>query len=100
MTRFEIRKTTTEIPYDRRDEIEMGITFQDYDGDELVEAFDTKHEALETFKKYESIVEEISGEDGTYYLITEFFVTEDRYDDNGEYIASDEIWAFSKMPEF
>lgn len=100
MTRFEIRKTTAEIPYDRRDEIVRGITFEDYNGDELVEAFDTKREALEAFEKYESIVEEMSGEDGAYYSITEFFVTEDRYDDNGEYIACVEIWAFSKMPEF
>jgi hypothetical protein len=42
----------------------------------------------------------LSGHDGKrYYLVTEYMVEENDYDDEGEWCGGGDDWAFSKMPD-
>lgn len=97
ITKFELKKATREIPYKNKKEIVEGCT-TNYDGDiwpVVINSFDTKDEALEELKKYKSEAEYFSAA-VSYYDITEYYVEEIKYDENGEFVDSEGIWAFAE----
>ena len=35
---------------------------------------------------------------GVFFKVTEYYIEENEYDDDGEWISGGDIWKFSKMP--
>lgn len=96
--KYEIRKNTREISYKKRAEIKEGCTLeQDNQEPEIIKIFDDKDEALNELKLYKSDICKLSGGAGSYYLITEYYVEENEYDEDGEWINGGDVWEFSKM---
>lgn len=100
MKKFELFKNTVEINWREKDRIEEGCTMDQGDCDpEIIKSFDNKDEALEALKKYKSDIRELSGNLGKYYEITEYYIQENIYDEEGTFIEGGDIWEFSEMPE-
>lgn len=98
--KYEIRKSTREIGYKKRAEIKEGCTLDQFDQDpEIIKAFDDKDKALNELELYKSDICKLSGGAGTYYAVTEYYVEENEYDEDGEWVSGGDVWAFSKMPQ-
>jgi hypothetical protein len=100
MKKYEVVKNTREISWKKRNEIGKGCTLnQDNQYPETLESYEDKAAALEALKKYESEVYKTSGRIGTLYLVTEYYVEENEYDEDGEWIGGGDVWAFAPLPE-
>lgn len=98
MIKFELKENSREVKYKERFEIAEGCTqFQESSEPVLIKTFDTKEEALEELKNYKSSIREFSANTGTCYEVTEYYVEEAEYDEDGDWIAGGDIWGFSKM---
>ena len=94
MTKYELFKLNNEISWKNRYGMLPGCSI-DLNGSqdpEKIEEFQTKEEALEALKKYSTSVGEGSG----FFLITEYYVSEIEYDDDGDFLNED-ILKYSKM---
>ena len=94
MTKYELFKLNNEISWKNRYGILPGCSI-DLNGSqdpEKIEEFQTKEEALEALKKYSTSVGEGSG----FFLITEYYVSEIEYDEDGDFLNED-ILEYSKM---
>lgn len=99
MIKYEIKKGYEEVSWKDRKKIMPGITV-DTDGDkepELIAEFDTLEEARKELKKYESSIWLLSGGAGAYYGIEEYYIEENEYEEDGEWVDGGSIWEFSKM---
>lgn len=94
MTKYVLFKLNNEISWKNRYDILPGCSI-DLNGSqdpEKIEEFQTKEEALEALKKYSTSVGEGSG----FFSITEYYVSEIEYDDDGDFLNED-ILKYSKM---
>lgn len=100
MKKYELRKNTREISYKERNEITEGCTLNQMDQEpEIIESFDSKEEALKKLENKESEICQLSGGAGAYYSVTEYYVEENEYDEDGEWVEGGDVYGFSKMPE-
>ena len=60
---------------------------------ENIKAFGSKEEALEELKKYKTDVTDY----GRYYLVEEYYIEEQKVNEEGEVVDSFGIWDYSKM---
>lgn len=92
MKKFEIKKTNAELK--KVNEIRQGASV-DQDGydAELIASFDTADEAKEELKKYSTKVDEMSG----YYSMTEYYIEESEYDEDGDWVNGGDILEFSEL---
>lgn len=98
MMKFELKECTREIKYKERFEIAAGCTAnQDDCESKLIKSFDSKEDALEELKNYKTEINSFSSNTGTRYNVTEYFVEEAEYDEDGDWIAGGDIWGFSEM---
>lgn len=98
MKKYEIRKSSIEVSWKKRKEIKEGIILTSEEREsEVVVSLDTLEEAKTKLQKYKSSIKELSGGAGTYYLVEEFFIEENSYDEDGEWVEGGDIWEFSKM---
>lgn len=98
MMRYELRKNTIEIRWKNRDKIMAGCTLEKDDSNpEIIEIFEDKEMDLQELKKYKSEVVELSGGAGIYYSVTEYYIEENEYDEDGEWVSGGDIWDFSEM---
>lgn len=91
MTKYEIVKNTLETKGD----YEQGMTYN-YEGDqypEILASYDTLKEAKEALKDYTSEIRDMSG----YNLITEYYIEENAYDEEGEWISGGDVWEFAPV---
>ena len=97
---FEIKKNTIEIAYKKRKEITEGCTLTQSDQEpEVIKSFESKEDALRELNKYQSEIQIHYGNAGKFYSVTEYYVEENEYDEDGEWIGGGDVWEFSKMPE-
>lgn len=105
MKKYELIERTAEFKDKRAIKpgctVDIALNTPGYDKDpEILKSFDSLDEAREALKNYESDVRVLSGHDGKrYYLVTEYMVEENDYDDEGEWCGGGDDWAFSKMPD-
>ncbi len=66
---------------------------------ELIKSFDNKDEAIEELKKYKSDIRELKGNLGTYYEVTEYYIVENTYDEDGDFVEGGDVWEFTEMQE-
>lgn len=98
MLKYELRKNTREIRYRDRKEIKEGCTLnQDDQYPEIISSFDSKEEALESLKGYKTKIIDYSLATGTYYSVTEYYVEENEYDEEGKWLGGGGIYEFSKI---
>ncbi len=64
---------------------------------ELIKTCDTLEEAREALKKYKTDITYYSGNVGGYFLIVEYYILPETYDEDGEIIESGDIQEFTKM---
>lgn len=96
--KYEIRKNTREISYKKRAEIKEGCTLDQFDQDpEIIKSFDDKDKALSELKQYKSEIHKLSGGAETYYVVTEYYVEENEYGEDGEWVNGGDVWEFSKI---
>lgn len=93
MKKYELKSATAEIR--KWNQIKEGCTLDDSEP-QLIKSFDDKEEALEELKKYETSVRALSDAIGTYYLVEEYYVEENEYDEEG-WISGGDVWAFSNL---
>lgn len=65
----------------------------------MIKPFENKEDALRELKKYQSEIRTIYGNAGKGYSVTEYYVEENEYDEDGEWIGGGDVWEFSKMPK-
>ena len=95
--RFEIKKNTIEINYKNRMDIKPGCTLDNIDSDpEIIESFDTKEAAIEALKKYSTDISTFSS-CGTVFNVTEYYIEENEYDEDGDVVICNGVWEESKM---
>ena len=98
MRKYELRSASVEVR--KFSDIKEGCTCsvdlqnQDYF---LIKSYDDKEEALKELKKYNTTISTLSDHLGRYYLVEEFFVEENEYDEDGDWISGGDIWEFSKI---
>ena len=98
MKRYELKKNTREMSFKERKEICEGCTLDQRDMEpELIGSFEDKEEALAELRKYESDVRTFRTAVGTMYLVTEFYVEENIYDEDGDFVEGGDILDYSKM---
>lgn len=99
MVKYEVKKGSVEVMYKDRNEIKPGVVLtSDNQEPELIKAFDNKEDALEELQKYKSSIT-IHNYNGTLYLVEEYYVEENVYDDEDEeeWLSGGDVWEFSKM---
>ena len=62
---------------------------------EEIKLFDNVKEALNEIKNYETTVRDFE----RYYLVEEYFIAEDIYDENGKLEYSGDIYGYSELPD-
>lgn len=98
MNKYEVRRNSIEIPWKKRREIKEGITtMSDFQAPEIIESFDNLEEAQAALQKYSSSIAEMSGATGTYYSVTEYYIEENTYDEDGEWLEGGDVWEVSKL---
>ena len=93
---FEIIENTREVK-DKRD-IRQGITLEQFDSYPFVmESFTNKEEAFKALEKYKSAYIRLSSARGTYYVVIEYYVEENTYSDEGEWLTGGDVWKFAEF---
>lgn len=96
MKRYEIRKNYREMK--DWEGIKPGCTLDQGDQEpEILKSFEDKAEALEALKSYTGKAEKLSGGAGTFYAVTEFYVEENDYDEDGEWCDGGDVWGFAEI---
>ena len=99
--KFEIKKDNIEIRYMDRDQIKPGCTLDNMNSDpEVIEVYDNKEDALNALRKYKTEISEFSSPAGGMFDVTEYYVEENTYDDDGEPESCNGVWEESKMEIF
>ncbi len=100
MIKFEIKKNEREISYKNRSEIKVGCTLeQDNQEPAVIKSFDSKEEALKALKGHKTDIRELSGGTGknSYFTVIEYYVEENEYDEDDEWISGGDVLGVSKM---
>lgn len=98
LIKYEIKKNEININYKNRATIKAGCTLCQNDQDpEIIEPYENKEEALDALKSYRTSIDEFNSTNGTYYTVTEYYVEENTYDEDGTWINGGNVWAFSEI---
>lgn len=100
MKKFEIKKANAEIKVrdfmDGKADVCTGCAAYNEDDSVVEESFDTLEEALEGLKKYKTSVRYMSSS-LSYYLVEEYFVECNEYDEDDDWIEGGEIYKVTEM---
>lgn len=98
MTKYELKESTMELREREAREIKPGCVYcRDGEEPKTLASFDSKEEALEALKPYKADIREFNTGSGRCYQVTEWYVEEVEYDEDGELLNSPCVWAFSPM---
>lgn len=99
MIKYEIYFNSIEIGYKSRRTIKAGVSIEVAFNlePELVASFDNLEDAQAELNSRDTTITELSGNAGTYYLVEEFYLAENEYDEDGDFNQQISIYDFSKM---
>lgn len=98
MKKYNVYKATREIKERDIPEIVQGCTFFcDGVSEELIKSCDTLEEAREVLKKYKTDITYYSGNTKGCYLITEYCILPEIYDEDGEIVDSGDTEEITEM---
>lgn len=96
MTKYELKKDTIELK--NIGEYYPGCVLDKNDADPvLLESFNNKDNALNALKKYKTGVRDLSSHGIKYVLVTEYYIEESEYNEDGDWIGGGDILDYSKM---
>ena len=98
MKKFELKRATAEVK--NLEDVKRGCTLKGIDvNDEVIESFENETTALEELKEYKSTARKIKGYgwNNTYYDVTEYYIEENSYDEDGEWLEGGDISMFSNI---
>lgn len=91
MKKFEIRENTIEVK--REKDITPYCSLEQQDQyPEIKETFFDKESAIAALSKYRCRKDRMSG----YWLVTEFYVEENEYDEDGDWCNGGDVWAIAE----
>lgn len=97
MMKYEIKKNNGQ--FREENEAVEGCTLQQRDQEpEVLEVFDTLEEAREALKKYKGSAKYVR-DVVPFYQVTEFYIEQNEYDEDGEWISGGDIWDFAEREE-
>ena len=96
MKKYELKMNSVEV---KKEDVREGCAAVDDMNAQptLIKSFESKEEALEELKKHNTEIYSISAVVGTVYNVTEYYVEENEYDEDGEWISGGDVWEISKM---
>ena len=94
MKKFEIIEKTAELK--RKDLGEMCTQNDEYP--KVIFQFEDIDQAKEALKGYSSYIYSFSSPISTLYNVTEYYVVENEYDEDGEWIDGGDVWAVTPFP--
>lgn len=99
MTKYEIFKNEITFPIREKNKIKLGCTLlSDNQFPEKLEEYIDLDSAKKELSKYVSSIEQEGTTTGTRYRVTEYYIEENAYNEDGEWISGGDIWGFSKFP--
>lgn len=95
MKKYELKKNSIEI---KKADVAQGCAVNDMNAEpEVVKSFDNKDDALNELKNYSTEIRDFSSPVGTMCSVTEYFVEENEYDEDGEWISGGDVWEISEI---
>lgn len=95
MKKFEIIENIREIKTLK--DVHEGCTTESTDQyPNTIASFETLEEAREELKKYQSEACYCQGFACGFYKVTEYYIEENEYNDDGEWIGGGDIWDFAE----
>lgn len=95
---YEIKKGEVEFKAKEVETVEAGmITSRECFESDLIETFSTLEEAKEELKKYKSTAENMGMMNGRIILAKEYFIEENTYDEDGEWVDGGDILEFAEL---
>lgn len=97
MKKFEAINSTYEVGYKDRKKIKPGACLDMEVPDPVTVArYDTLEEAQAKLKEFKTDIKE-NHYNGTYYNVTEYYIEENEYDEDGDWLTGGDIYDFSEM---
>lgn len=97
MKKYVLKKDSIEVKYKDRKEIAPGVVLSsDNQEPETIKLFNNKEDALKELQKYKSSIAKHTY-NGTIYVVEEYYVEENTYDEDGEWLEGGDVWEFSQM---
>ena len=97
MKKFELVRKNAEISYTDKAKIKEGCTM--YSEPDVIVSFDTLDEAKKELEKYQTSIRELNNA-VPYYLIEEYMIEVNEYDENGNWTSGGDVLAISPMDGF
>lgn len=92
-TKYEIRRNDCQVR--KESETEEGCTLQQRDQEpEIMKSYDTLAEAKEALKKYKGSVEYIR-DTVSFFQVVEYYIEQNEYDEDGEWVSGGDVWDFA-----
>ena len=95
MKKFEIRKASAEIR--NRLDIAEGCARAIDEEPETMNTYDSIEEARKFLAGLKTSISELSSPIGRYYLVEEFYIEENEYDEDGDWVSGGDVWQFSPI---
>ena len=97
MKKYEVKENTIEVNYKNRKSIKAGVSLESENQEPtIIASFDTLKEAQKKLKELKTDIKE-NHYNGTYYNVTEYYIEENEYDEDGEWLTGGDIYDFSEM---
>lgn len=94
MIGYELKHDIVTVTKGNEKAIKEGVTaMKEWADPERIKFSTDKNELLEELKKYKSYVRD----EGKTYEVEEWWVEENTYDENGEFVEGTDFWKFSEM---
>jgi hypothetical protein len=97
MKKYEVKESTIEVNYKNRKNIKAGVSLESENQEPtIIASFDTLKEAQKKLKELKTDIKE-NHYNGTFYNVTEYYIEENEYDEDGDWLTGGDIYDFSEM---
>lgn len=97
MKKYEVKENTIEVNYKNRKNIKAGVSLESENQEPItIASCETLEEAQEELKKLKTDIIE-NHYNGTFYTVTEYYIEENEYDEDGDWVTGGDIYVFSEM---
>lgn len=97
MKKYEVKENTIEVNYKNRKNIKAGVSLESENQEPItIASCETLEEAQEELKKLKTDIKE-NHYNTTFYTVTEYYIEENEYDEDGDWVTGGDIYDFSEM---
>ena len=95
MKKFEIRKSSAEIR--NKLDIAEGCTYLIDEDPKIINTYDSIEEARKFLASLKTSISEYSSPIGKIYSVEEYYIEENEYDEDGEWVSGGDVWDYSPI---